>query len=208
MSLEVWIAFVLASSAMLAVPGPTVLLVVSYVLGRGRASGWYTVPGVILGDFVAISVSLLGAGAILTASATLFSILKFAGALYLIWLGVKLWCADWQLDALQNKPENRNGGSLFWHSFAVTALNPKGIVFFVAFVPLFVDAGKPALFQFVVLEITFLVLAALNIILWVLLTGELRNRLRNSSILKFTNRIGACFLMGAGLLTAAIQRNS
>jgi len=75
MALEVWLAFAFASLVLLAIPGPTVLLVVSYALSRGRSSAWATVPGVTLGDFTAITASLLGAGALLQASATLFTIL-------------------------------------------------------------------------------------------------------------------------------------
>ena len=70
------------------------MLVVSYALGRGRSSAWATVPGVKLGDFTAMTVSLLGAGAVIAASATLFTVLKLCGAAYLIWLGIQLWRAD------------------------------------------------------------------------------------------------------------------
>ncbi|MEM8645565.1 MAG: LysE family translocator, partial [Pseudomonadota bacterium] len=69
MSVEVWIAFVVASGVLLAVPGPTVMLVVSYALGRGKQTAWATVPGVTLGDFTAMTASLMGAGAVLAASA-------------------------------------------------------------------------------------------------------------------------------------------
>ena len=85
MSLEIWISFFIASAALLAIPGPTVMIVVSYALDQGRSSAWATVPGVALGDFTAMTASLLGAGAILAASATLFTALKIAGAVYLIW---------------------------------------------------------------------------------------------------------------------------
>lgn len=93
MALEIWLAFALASAVLLSIPGPTVLLVVSYALARGRSSAWATVPGVTLGDFTAITASLLGAGALLQASATLFTVLKLAGAAYLIWLGIQTWRA-------------------------------------------------------------------------------------------------------------------
>ncbi|MBO6785197.1 MAG: LysE family translocator, partial [Alphaproteobacteria bacterium] len=93
MSLELWLAFTAASAVLLAIPGPTVMLVVSYALGRGRASAWATVPGVTLGDFTAMTVSLFGAGAVLAASADLFTALKLAGAAYLVWLGIRLWRA-------------------------------------------------------------------------------------------------------------------
>ncbi len=208
MSWELWIAFVIASSALLAVPGPTVMLVVSYALGRGRSTGWATVPGVTLGDFTAMTASLLGAGAILATSATLFTVLKYLGACYLIWLGIKLWRADGKLDDLHKTTNGRTRAAMFWHSFIVTALNPKGIVFFVAFVPQFIDVTHLVLVQFVVLESTFLVLAAANVAVWAVLAGNLRARFKRPETLKLTNRIGGSFLIGAGLLTATVRRNA
>ena len=103
MSIELWIAFTLASVVLLAIPGPTVMLVISYALGRGKTSGWATVPGVTLGDFTAMTASLLGAGAVLAASATLFTVLKLLGAAYLIWLGVNLWRAKPHLDEVRRR---------------------------------------------------------------------------------------------------------
>lgn len=206
MAIEVWIAFVLASSALLAVPGPTVMLVVSYALGRGRSSGWSTVPGVTLGDFTAMTASLLGAGAILATSATLFTVLKFAGAAYLIWLGIRLWRAPVGSLELQDTPEHNTRAAMFWNAYVVTALNPKSIAFFVAFVPQFIDSSRAALPQFVILEATFLALAAANVAVWAILAGNLRSRFKRPSTLRLTNRVGASFLIGAGLLTAAVRR--
>ncbi len=126
MPLELWITFALASAALLAIPGPTVMLVVSYALGRGRATGWASVPGVALGDFTAMTASLLGAGALLAASATAFTVLKIVGAAYLIWLGIKLWRAKPEIGdvaAAQGRGGNR---AIFWHAWVVPALNPKG----------------------------------------------------------------------------------
>ena len=152
MSWELWIAFAIASTALLAVPGPTVLVVVSYALGKGRASAWATVPGVTLGDFVAMTVSLLGAGALLATSATLFAALKLVGAGYLIWLGIKMWRAHPGPQAFAGAGGKTDSRRMFWNSFAVTALNPKSIVFFIAFVPQFVDPAAPLAVQFMILE--------------------------------------------------------
>jgi threonine/homoserine/homoserine lactone efflux protein len=206
MSFELWIAFLVASSALLAVPGPTVVLVVSYALGRGKKSGWATVPGVTLGDFTAMTASLLGAGAILATSATLFTVLKLAGAAYLIWLGIKLWRAEPKLDEMQDVAVSETKAAMFWNAYVVTALNPKSIVFFIAFVPLFVDPTVSTMQQFVILEATFLTLAAVNVALWAVLAGHMRARFERPETLKFLNRTGACFLVGAGVLTAAIRR--
>jgi len=206
MSLELWITFAVASAALLAVPGPTVLLVVSYALGRGKRSGWATVPGVTLGDFTAMTASLLGAGAVLAASATLFTVLKLAGAAYLIWLGVKLWRAEPRLDDLQDTAGAKSQVEMFWNAYVVTALNPKSIVFFVAFVPQFVDPAAPALRQFIILEATFLVMAAANVAVWALLAGQMRSSFKRPETLKRVHRTGGGFLVGAGLLTAAIRQ--
>ncbi len=208
MPLEVWIAFVATSTALLAIPGPTVMLVVSYALGQGRDTGWVTVPGVTLGDFTAMTVSLLGAGAVLAASANLFTAMKLAGAAYLIWLGIKLWRSKPQLDGIEKTSSNQSRSSMFWNSFVVTALNPKGIIFFVAFVPQFVDPEKPVLLQFAILEATFLTLAAMNVALWAVLAGNLRAKFKRPETLQLVNRIGASFLIGAGILTAAVRRGT
>ena len=129
MSLELWIAFVATSTALLAIPGPTVMLVVSYGLGQGRNTRWATVPGGTLGDFTAMTVSLLGAGAVLAASANLFTAMKLAGAVYLIWLGIKLWRSKPQLKGIERSSGNQSRSSMFWNSFVVTALNQKELFF-------------------------------------------------------------------------------
>lgn len=205
MSIEVWLAFSLATAALLALPGPSVLLMASAALAHGRRAAWVTVPGVVLGDFVAMTTSLLGAGALLAASATLFTVLKFVGAGYLIWLGIKLWRAP----PTPIDTDAKNTGTprqLFTNAFIVTALNPKTIVFFVAFMPQFIDPATPAIPQIVVLESTFLALATINGAIWVLLASGIRQRLKRPEALRLANRVGAGFLVGAGGVTASLSR--
>lgn len=93
MSFEHWFAFAAASAVLLAIPGPTILLVISYALGHGRKIAGATVAGVALGDFTAMTASMLGLGALLATSAAVFTVLKWIGAAYLVWLGIKLWRA-------------------------------------------------------------------------------------------------------------------
>jgi len=94
MSLEVYIGFVLASSLILIIPGPTIILVVSQAIAHGKKSVTPLVAGVVAGDFTAMTMSLLGLGALLAASAELFALLKWIGALYLIYLGSLLQNSD------------------------------------------------------------------------------------------------------------------
>lgn len=205
MPLELWIAFTLASAVLLLVPGPTVMLVVSYALGRGRTSAWATVPGVTLGDFTSMTISLLGAGAILAASATLFTALKLAGAAYLVWLGLRLWRSA---PALRDaRPSSLDTRHMFWNSFIVTALNPKGIIFFVTFMPQFVTTEKPVLPQFAILVATFLVLTVVNVALWATLAGEIRSRFQRPAMVRLVNRVGGGFLIGAGFLAVVARRS-
>lgn len=205
MSVETWFAFVIAATFLVAIPGPTVTLVVGYALGVGRRAAWATVAGVALGDFTAMTLSLAGLGAVLAASATLFTVLKWIGAAYLVWLGIKLWRAPATIDdggAESAKP----AGAILWHAFAVTALNPKSILFFVAFVPQFIDAAAPVLPQLIVLEITFVTLAALNAALYAALAGRARRLVRRPEILRAVNRVGGGLLIGAGVAAVAWKR--
>lgn len=208
MAVELWLAFTIASLVLLAIPGPTVLIVVSYALGQGRASAWASVPGVALGDLTAMTVSLAGAGAVLAASANLFTAVKIVGAGYLIWLGIQLWRAPPSLAVLAPRAAITNGPRMFWNCYIVTALNPKGIVFFIAFVPQFMDSSAPLLLQSTILIATFVVLGAINVVIWALLAGEMRARFQRPATLRLANRIGGSFLIGAGLLTALARRSS
>ena len=202
MTFEMWIAFAVTSCVLLAIPGPTVLLVVSYAFGGGRRTGLATVPGVTLGDLTAMTVSLMGAGAVLAASATLFTILKLCGAAYLVWMGIQLWRTNDGLGKINKSVATPKMGKLFINSYVVTALNPKSIIFFVAFVPQFVDPAAPALQQFVILEATFVFLAMANTALWVFLAGKMKTLFSSRVATVRANRVGGSFLIGAGVLTA------
>lgn len=208
MPFENWIAFVAASIVMLAIPGPTILLVISYALGHGRKAGTATVAGVALGDFTAMTASMLGLGALLATSAALFTVLKWVGAAYLIYLGIKLWRAP--VVGAQSSDADVTGKErplrIFLHTYVVTALNPKSIVFFVAFLPQFLVPTLPWLPQMVIFEVTFLVLATINAALYGLLASAARNTIRKPSVQKVVNRTGGSLLIGAGLLTMGWKR--
>jgi threonine/homoserine/homoserine lactone efflux protein len=204
MALDHWLAFVAASAIMLAIPGPTILLVVSYALGHGRKATTATVAGVALGDFTAMTASMVGLGALLAASATLFTLLKWLGAAYLVWLGIKLWRAPVGAAAVEAAAgAEARPGRIFLHAFAVTALNPKSIVFFVAFVPQFLVPAEPLLPQMAVAEATFLVLASLNAFAYAAMASAARSSIRNPSVQKVVNRVGGSLLVGAGALAVA-----
>jgi threonine/homoserine/homoserine lactone efflux protein len=209
MTLEHWLAFIAASAVLLAIPGPTVLLVISYALGHGRKAATSTVAGVALGDFTAMTASMLGLGALLAASATLFTALKWIGAAYLIYLGIKLWRAPVSRgpinESLVDTPTERPL-RIFLHTYVVTALNPKSIIFFVAFLPQFLDSSLPIFSQMVIFELTFLVLATLNASLYGILASMARKSIRRPGVQRAINRTGGTLLIGAGLLAVGWRR--
>ena len=202
MTLELWLAFVAASSLLLVIPGPTVLLVVSYALGQGWRTALPMAVGVALGDFTAMTLSMLGLGALLAASATLFTVLKWIGAAYLIWLGVKLWRAGGTLEATP-RTDAVSAARMLGHAWLVTALNPKSITFFVAFLPAFLDARADFLTQMLVFETTFLVLAFANALGYALAASRARGLVRNARAISVINKAGGGLLIGAGVATVA-----
>ena len=200
-----WLAFAAAAGILLAIPGPTILLVLSYALGHGRRSAAGIVAGVALGDLTAMSASIVGLGALLAASAALFTLLRWIGGAYLVYLGFRLWHAPLGADAAPEAP-SATPRRMFWHAYAVTALNPKSIIFFVAFVPQFLIASRPFWPQVAVLEATFVTLAVVNSALYSLLASAARQRLRQPRVQRAVNRTGGSILVGAGLFAALWRR--
>jgi threonine/homoserine/homoserine lactone efflux protein len=202
MSFESWAAFAAASTILLIIPGPTVLLVVSYALGQGWRTALPMAVGVALGDFTAMTLSMLGLGALLATSATLFTILKWVGAAYLVYLGIKLWRAGGTLDA-QPRTDAVSAAKMLGHAWLVTALNPKSITFFVAFLPAFLDLAGDFLTQMLVFEITFLVLAFANAFGYALVASRARRFASNPRAIGVVNKVGGGLLVGAGVATVS-----
>ncbi|MDO9515794.1 MAG: LysE family translocator [Syntrophales bacterium] len=208
MGIEIWITFVCAATILLVIPGPTILMVLSQAITHGRRSVIPLVAGVVSGDLTAMTLSLLGLGALLSASATLFTVLKWIGAGYLVYLGVRLWRSRPDDERFPAPAAVRSSGSLFKSSFIVTALNPKSIAFFVAFLPQFINPNQQPLAQFLILGGTFLLLAGINAALYATFAGHVRDAMRNTAVRRWFNRCGGTVLIGAGALAAAMERSS
>ncbi|MEM6939596.1 MAG: LysE family translocator [Pseudomonadota bacterium] len=206
MAVDLWLAFVAASTALLLIPGPTVLLVLSYALSKGRSVAVASAAGVALGDIIAMSASLAGLGALVLASATLFTVLKWIGAVYLVWLGFRLIRSAPDAGLTTPGQSDIQARQVFGHATTVTALNPKSIAFFIAFVPQFVDTSAPLLPQFIILTATFVTLAALNALAYALLADRMRETIRRPVILTWVTRAGGAALITMGVLTAALRR--
>ena len=206
-ALETWLAFVAASAVLLVIPGPTITLVISYALTHGKRSAWATVPGVALGDFTALALSLAGLGALLAASAFAFTALKWIGAAYLVYLGIRLWRAPVAEITIGVAPPAVSMRAVMFHTYAVTALNPKGIMFFLAFLPQFLRDDAPAAPQILVLGVTFLVLATINAAFYALLASQVQGWLRGVAARRTLNRVSGATLMVLGGAMAVAKRS-
>ncbi|WP_406872566.1 LysE family translocator [Aminobacter sp. P9b] len=204
MSFENWAAFAAASAVLLVIPGPTILLVVSYALGQGWRTALPMAVGVALGDFTAMTLSMLGIGALLAASATVFTIVKWIGAAYLIYLGIKLFRAGGSLDA-KPRTDAASAAKMMAHAWIVTALNPKSITFFVAFLPQFIDRSGDFWTQMLIFEVTFLTLAFANAFGYALVAARARSVVASPRAIRIFNRTGGTLLVGAGLAAAATR---
>jgi threonine/homoserine/homoserine lactone efflux protein len=205
MPFDLWLTFCAATIALLLIPGPTVLLVLSYALSKGRSVAVASAAGVAFGDFIAMTASLLGLGALVLTSATLFMILKWIGAAYLIWLGIKL-IRSAPTTGLTLPAADITTRGVFAHNAAVTALNPKSIAFFIAFVPQFVNPDLPLLPQFAILITTFVSLAAINALAYALMADRMRQVIGRPSVIAWLTRAGGATLIIMGLLTATLRR--
>ncbi|WP_147125665.1 LysE family translocator [Shimia ponticola] len=207
MPFDLWLTFVAATFAVLMIPGPTVLLVLSYALTQGRKVAVATAAGVALGDLIAMTASLIGLGAIVAASAAAFTILKWAGAAYLVFLGVKmLRSAPREGANLIETDAHASPQAVFWHATVVTALNPKSIGFFIAFVPQFISPSSSYAPQAGILIATFVAFAAANALAYALLADRMRQQIRKPWVMRRLTQAGGLTLICMGALTATLRR--
>src|SRR5437868_2442557 len=206
MSIQLWLAFVAASTVLLIIPGPTILTVISYSVAHGRRANAPLVAAVALGDSTALVVSLLGLGALLAASAFWFTVVKWAGGLYLLYLGIKLLRAGIGGTEIAAPAAPDSRWRLFANTYLVTALNPKGIVFFVAFLPQFIDPRTSVTPQLWVLALTFVAMAALNATLYAVFAGSARRLLASPRAQRRFNLAGGSLLSTAGIWALLARR--
>jgi threonine/homoserine/homoserine lactone efflux protein len=190
------------------VPGPAVLYVVAQSIDRGRLAGVVSALGVAVGGLVHVTAATIGLSSLLVSSAEAFTVVKYAGAAYLIGLGL-LTIFRRREEPSAELPCERKLRRRFWQGVVVNVLNPKTALFFLAFLPQFVDpeAGGAAL-QIAVLGLLFVVLAMLSDSVWALAAGTASERLRgNRRFLGVQRYVSGSVFVGLGALTAAAKRH-
>jgi threonine/homoserine/homoserine lactone efflux protein len=199
--------FLLAALVVAVVPGPGIFYVAARTLSGGRRAGFASTFGTALGGLVHVMGGALGVSAIILASAELFTALKFAGALYLVWLGVKTFREA--RDLAQQPVVTAGTQRVFREGVLVEALNPKTAVFFLAFIPQFIDpAGYPAL-QFMALGLISVALNTLADVVVVMMVATARTGLtRRSNLLQRLRQGSGLFIAGLGISLALARRPS
>jgi threonine/homoserine/homoserine lactone efflux protein len=208
MPFELWLAFVAASAVLLLIPGPVILTVISYSMAHGRRANIPLVAAVALGDSTSLVFSLLGLGALLATSAVGFWVLKTLGGLYLLFLGIRLLRSGLTPAEAPTEAPDLSARRLFANTYLVTALNPKGMVFFVSFLPQFLDPRAQATPQLWILGVTFVVMATTNATLYAVFAGSARRLLESPRAQRGFHLAGGSLLSGAGLWALLARRPS
>ncbi|MEP2981022.1 MAG: LysE family translocator [Lentilitoribacter sp.] len=205
MPIENYVAFVIASIIVLIIPGPSIIMAVGQAIAHGKRAVAPTVWGVVAGDAIATTLSMLGVGTILLASSEAFQIIKWAGVIYLIYIGILMIrnAGKAETSDTQSADQLKSPQKMFQQALIVTAINPKGIIFFIAFVPQFISPTSSFLPQAAICITTFLVLAFVNMWLYTAFAAHARQGMQNPSVLKWAERMGGSLLISAGVLSAA-----
>lgn len=157
MQLETWFVYTLAALGLSLSPGPNSLLAMTHGALHGTRMALFTVAGGALGFIVLIALSMFGIAALIQSSIVWLTLLKWVGGAYLVWLGIQVWRSpplDLRVVASSERP---NAASLFWQGALAATTNPKGILFFAAFLPQFIDPARSLIVQFLVMAGTFAV---------------------------------------------------
>jgi homoserine/homoserine lactone efflux protein len=202
MELNVFLSFIIATTIMIALPGPSVLLTVANSISFGRKYGILTVLGATMGIAIQLIITAIGLASLLNTIAEAFKWLRWAGAIYLIFLGIKQWqSSNKPIDFNTTSTSNKN---VFVQGLVTTIFNPKSLIFIAAFLPQFINLSRPTGLQFSIIIPTFLLITFAVTSLWALIAGKLREFIKNQKTFRSILRVsgGLMILAGFGLILA------
>lgn len=201
------ITFIFASLLLLVIPGPAVFFVVAKSIDQGRTAGVVSVLGIQIGTLVHLAAAALGISAILVTSAMAFNVIKYAGAAYLIYMGIKSLTAKTATPDVNMKFTKQKLSKVFLQGAIVNTLNPKTALFFFAFLPQFITPGATSVTaQIFILGLIFIVLSIISDSIYALLAGSIKGYLhRNPVRLKFQKYISGCLYILLGIATLVAE---
>ncbi len=203
---ELYAAYLLATVVLILMPGPIVTLVIANSLAYGTKTGVQSALGASAGNAVLAAGGALGLVAVMGLLSDVFDIVRYIGAAYLIYLGIKAWRA--KPEVLDDTQPMRSRRAIFGQGVLVAITNPKTLLFYAAFFPQFVDPAAPAGPQLALLAVTFVVVATTLDCGYALLAGRLREFFRSERRARIRNRITGALLIGTGIGMALARKGS
>jgi len=204
MEITIWLSYVAMISALIAFPGPSSLLITMHGYQYGFKRSNYTIIANLLGSLILMVSSALGLGFLISTSETVFSFVKYLGAAYLIYIGVKIWRKT--TVTTNNKSTNNlnheSNSSIFKQGFFTGISNPKDLVFFAALFPVFIDSKQPIIGQFLVLMFTWLVIDYIIKIIYSLTGKRINKQFSSSTFVTIFNRVTGSMFIVAGMALA------
>ena len=208
MTWQIWLAFVVVEGMLCITPGPAVLFVLSQAIQRGPGKSVWGIGGILCANTMYFALSATSLGAVIVASYRLFFLIKWLGAAYLVYLGLRSFFGKISVMTLpESSADSRTGPRILRDGFFLQAANPKALLFFTAILPQFIDAHRNVVFQILVLGITSVVVEFFVLSTYGQLAGRALATARSPRFEKVTNRIAGCLLIGAGIGLAGL-RNS
>jgi homoserine/homoserine lactone efflux protein len=206
MDLAVWLTYLLATIILSVTPGPGVFSSISSGLNHGLRLGVWNAVGMQAANMVYVAVVALGLGALLLASETLFTVVKWLGVAYLIYLGVVTWRTPPTAFQQDRDDHATSAREIFTRGFLVNITNPKGIIFFAAIFPQFVDVARPQLAQYFILGATTFVTDLAIMMAYTALAAKVFRAMSEPAHLRWVNRgLGSLFVT-AGVALASWRR--
>jgi len=206
MDLGAWVTYLVATIILSLSPGPGAFSSISSGLHHGFRLGMWNGVGMQLANLVLMAIVALGLGAILLASETLFELVKWIGVAYLVYLGIVTWRAPARAFEEDRDDEETTARGIFMRGFWVNISNPKGIIFFAAILPQFVDVSRPQLVQYAILALTTFVVDLIVMSGYTAAAARVLGAMRDPAKLRWVNRgLGSAFV-AAGLALASFRR--
>jgi threonine/homoserine/homoserine lactone efflux protein len=206
MSLQLWLAYAAAVFVISGTPGPNMLLSMTHGIHHGLQGTFSTMLGLLSGVTIILSISLAGLGAVLLASSFAFEVLKYLGAVYLIYLGIKMWRNSANDTENERRPDAQRAWARYRIGVLVALSNPKAILFGVAFFPQFIDHNQPVVAQAGILLLTFLIIETSWMCVYAGGGASLATWLRQGRRMRWFNRASGAAFFGAGLMLGAFRR--
>lgn len=204
MNLETWFAYLTAYLVLSVIPGPSVFMVLGQSLSRGFSAALFCILGDLLGGVVVMTASYIGVGMVLATSSQAFFVLKWAGAAYMAWLGIHQILASRRMgkvDICGTTAKSPRSTSLK-AGFVTGILNPKAILFYVAFLAQFLDSTQPVLPQFLILMTTSMAVVFVVLTGYAVLASQAFKTMRSLRARKRIGYVGGSFLLGGSVLIA------